>query len=251
MGLKAIFAGALAGGSAYLLLQAAKFGGVDTSAKVVYVTQPAQAPAQAQNGASKAAGWFNVALGLADAFKGGGPLFGGSGIAAGGDSLPEILSASYTKSGASNSPNFAEYEGRYSLPAGYLGRTAQIESGGNPAAKNPRSSAGGLFQFIDSTARQYGLVDRFDAGQATDAASRLASDNARQLRKALGRDPSGAELYLAHQQGGTGAKRLLANPTARASDIVGSDAVRLNGGTASMTSGEFAGLWINKYNGGI
>lgn len=146
--------------------------------------------------------------------------------------------------------DFGDYERRYGLPAGYLRRTAQIESGLNPRAKNPRSSAGGLFQFIDSTARQYGLSNRYEPQQATDAASRLARDNRNYLRRKLGREPSAAELYLAHQQGAGGAYRLLRDPSARAADVVGMDAVRLNGGSADMTAGEFAGLWTGKFNRG-
>lgn len=145
---------------------------------------------------------------------------------------------------------FASVEQQYGLPAGYLARTAQIESSMNPKAKNPRSSAGGLFQFIDSTAEQYGLSDRFDPAQATDAAARLATDNAAKLRRALGREPTAAELYLAHQQGAKGAATLLANPNAPASSIVGAAAVRLNGGSADMTAGQFANLWLEKFNSG-
>lgn len=145
--------------------------------------------------------------------------------------------------------DFSAYEARYGLPSGYLARTAQIESGGNPNARNPKSSAGGLFQFIDSTARQYGLADKFDPYQATDAAARLAVDNAAQLRRVLGREPTPGELYLAHQQGGGGASKLLANPGRRAADVVGADAVRLNGGSMDMTAGEFAAKWISKLDG--
>ncbi|QIE47396.1 lytic transglycosylase domain-containing protein [Pseudohalocynthiibacter aestuariivivens] len=146
--------------------------------------------------------------------------------------------------------DFATYERREGLPAGYLHRTAQIESGLNPNAKNPRSSAGGLFQFIDSTARQYGLSDRYDPTQATDAASRLAADNAAYLRRKLGREPTAAELYLAHQQGAGGAAKLLRDPNRPATDVVSSAAIRLNGGNTDMTAGQFAGLWINKFNKG-
>lgn len=131
-----------------------------------------------------------------------------------------------------------------------LARIAWIESKGNPKAKNPASSAGGLFQFVDSTAAQYGLADRFDPVQAADAAARLARDNAGHLRKVLGRDPTAGELYLAHQQGAGGAAKLLRNPGARAVDVVGADAVRLNGGNADMTAGDFANLWISKAGGG-
>jgi hypothetical protein len=145
---------------------------------------------------------------------------------------------------------FTRYEAQYGLPEGYLERTAQIESGGNPNAQNPNSSAGGLFQFIDSTAAQYGLQNKFDPAAATDAAARLAADNAAHLRGVLGREPTAAELYLAHQQGAGGAARLLANPNAKAAEIVGADAVRLNGGDLNMTAGEFASKWLGKFGGG-
>lgn len=128
-------------------------------------------------------------------------------------------------------------------------RIAMVESSFNPKAKNPSSSAGGLFQFIDSTAKQYGLADRYDPAQAADAAARLAKDNSAHLSKVLGRAPNAGELYLAHQQGAGGAAKLLANPGAKAVDIVGADAVRLNGGRADMTAGQFASLWMKKVGG--
>lgn len=143
--------------------------------------------------------------------------------------------------------DFSQYENQYGLPSGYLQRTAQLESSMGKKMKNPDSSATGPFQFIDSTAKQYGLTDRMDWGQSTDAASRLARDNAAHLRRTLGRDPSAAELYLAHQQGAGGAAKLLANPNAPAVDIVGADAVRLNGGNPNMTASEFANKWLGKF----
>lgn len=135
---------------------------------------------------------------------------------------------------------------QYGVSPEALQRIAWLESRGNPAAKNPKSSAGGLFQFIDSTAGQYGLQDRYDPAQAADAGARLARDNAAHLRRVLGRDPTPGELYLAHQQGAGGATKLLSNPTARAADLVGADAVALNGGRPDMTAAEFAGLWLSK-----
>ena len=146
--------------------------------------------------------------------------------------------------------NFGSLEAANGLPTGYLARTYQIESGGNPNAQNPNSSAGGGFQFIDSTAKQYGLTDKTDLGASAAAAARLAADNAKVLRGVLGREPTAGELYLAHQQGAGGAAKLLSNPNARAVDIVGPDAIRLNGGNENMSAGEFASLWLNKYGGG-
>lgn len=135
---------------------------------------------------------------------------------------------------------------RYGLDPNAMRAIAHIESRGNPNARNPNSSAGGLYQFIDSTAKQYGLENKFDPIQAADAGARLARDNANALRNTLGREPTAGELYLAHQQGVGGARKLLSNPQARAADVVGADAVRLNGGDMNMTAGEFARQWTNK-----
>ena len=126
---------------------------------------------------------------------------------------------------------------------------AQIESGLNPNAKNPNSSAGGLLQFVDGTAKGYGLANKFDPVQSADAGARLLKDNRTYLAKALGREPTPGELYLAHQQGAGGAAKLLANPNRRASDLVGYDAVRLNGGSATMTAADFASKWTSKVKG--
>lgn len=143
---------------------------------------------------------------------------------------------------------FAENEAKYSLPSGYLTKTARIESNFDPNAQNPNSSAGGLFQFINSTARQYGLANRFDAGAATAAAARLAADNRDFLARRLGREPTAGELYLAHQQGARGAAKLLTNPDAPASSLVGEAAARLNRG-ANMTARAFANQWTSKFDG--
>ncbi|KAB2725418.1 transglycosylase SLT domain-containing protein [Brucella intermedia] len=140
----------------------------------------------------------------------------------------------------------AEAATRHGVDPEAMSVIAQIESNGNPNAKNPSSSAGGLFQFIDSTAKQYGLENKFDPMQAADAGARLMKDNAAYLGKVLGRSPNTGELYLAHQQGAGGAAKLLSNPNARAADIVGADAVRLNGGNPNMTAGDFANIWMSK-----
>lgn len=170
--------------------------------------------------------------------EGGKPIVGGHGKARGGSFAP-FVNAAIDLAAA-----------RHGVDAATLRTIAQIESGGNPRAKNPTSSAGGLFQFIDSTARQFGLADRYDPQQASDAAARLMKANASHLRRTLGREPTPGELYLAHQQGPGGAEKLLKNPNARAVDVVGAAAVRLNGGRPNMTAGQFANLWISKAENG-
>lgn len=133
------------------------------------------------------------------------------------------------------------------VDANYLRRLTTIESGGNPNARNPKSSAGGAFQFIDSTAAQYGLKNKFDPVESSNAAARLTLANRAHLTKVLGRDPTPGELYLAHQQGAGGATKILTNPDASAADLVGADAVRLNGGKVGMTAGQFADLWTKRF----
>lgn len=140
---------------------------------------------------------------------------------------------------------------RYGVDPQALTGIGKLESGLNPNAKNPRSSAGGLFQFIDSTAARYGLSNRFDPAAAADAAARLTRDNGTSLSKVLGRAPTGGELYLAHQQGAGGAAKLLANPDAPAASLVGAKAVALNGGQPGMTASQFAGLWDKKFGSAI
>lgn len=139
---------------------------------------------------------------------------------------------------------------KYGLAPDYLPRVAQIESNGDPKAINRQSGAAGLFQFMPKTAAGYGLRNPFDPEASTDAAARLTADNRETLRSALGREPTSGELYLAHQQGATGAARLLKNPDAPAVALVGPNAVAWNGGDKSMKAGDFASLWTSKFDNG-
>jgi soluble lytic murein transglycosylase-like protein len=138
---------------------------------------------------------------------------------------------------------------RNGVDAKALRVVAWLESRGNPSAQNPRSSAGGLFQQIDSNAREWGVANRFDAGQSAEGAARFMASNKRYLESKLGRPVSAGELYLAHQQGPGSALKLLSNPNRQATEVVGFDAVRLNGGAPGMTAGQFAQLWISKAEG--
>lgn len=58
---------------------------------------------------------------------------------------------------------------------------AQVESGGRYDAKNPNSSASGMFQFTDATKKQYGYDDSPEGQWA--AASRLYDDRSTQLQE--------------------------------------------------------------------
>lgn len=146
---------------------------------------------------------------------------------------------------------------RHGVPTEALLAIAQIESGLNPNADNPKSSASGLFQFTSRTAREYGLTGdrRNDISAQADAAARMAAGNARSLGRALGRAPTAGELYLAHQQGLGGATALLRNPNLPASQVLSqfyggnaANVIAQNGGNPNMTAGQFAGMWVNKGN---
>jgi Transglycosylase SLT domain len=142
----------------------------------------------------------------------------------------------------------------------YLLATAQVESGLNPQAGAPTSSARGLFQFVEQT--WLGTIKQSGAalgyGRYADAISRTASGhyqvddpimrseilklrndptanavmagaftraNAAILTNKLGRAPSEGELYMAHFLGAGGAARLImlagSSPSASAADFFG------------------------------
>ncbi len=126
----------------------------------------------------------------------------------------------------------------------FLMKTAGRESGMNPSAKAPTSSAAGLFQFTEqtwlSTLKQHGakhgyaryadlvskgsdgryhvqgeearraVMDlRLDAQTSSLMAGELASDSAAYLKGRTGRQPTAGELYAAHFLGPQGSARLI------------------------------------------
>lgn len=79
----------------------------------------------------------------------------------------------------------------------YLSALYQAESGRNPNAKNPTSSAKGGFQFIDSTAKNLGVKDPLDLKESLDAVKKMTDEHV----KRFGNDP--ALKYAAHYLGAT------------------------------------------------
>lgn len=148
----------------------------------------------------------------------------------------------------------------YGISGSYLQRTQQLETGSNP---NQTSSTGakGPFQFIDSTAKQYGVKDPFDYLQSADGAARLAADNKAELTNRLGRPPTDAELYIGHNQGSGGAAALLQYPTLSARDALmtlkkfrdnpagAAFAIRVNGGNPDAPAAAFTGMLTTKFAG--
>ena len=155
---------------------------------------------------------------------------------------------------------FAQAGAPYGISGNYLARTKQIESGsGSGVGVVSPTGAAGPFQFTRDTARRMGLVDPNDLAASADAAARLAAQNRASLTRSLGRAPSDAELYLAHQQGSAGASALLAHPDMAAADALASayhgnraaaaHAIAVNGGDPNAPAAAFTAKWEAKFNG--
>jgi hypothetical protein len=101
--------------------------------------------------------------------------------------------------------------------ANYLKTIALLESGGDANAKAKTSSAGGMFQFIDSTWKQmtkemgkdYSLQDKFDPKKAEEVAAYFSSKQKGQLEKGIGRQASSTDMYMSHFLGAGGATKFL------------------------------------------
>lgn len=140
-----------------------------------------------------------------------------------------------------------------------------VESGGDPNAKNPLSTASGPSQFINSTWLSMIKQHRPDLAQGASDSDLLALKADPQLSKEMtaayaadnGAILSNAGLpvtpgttYLAHFAGPQGAVKVLsADPNAPVSDVLGADAVNANPFLRGMT---VAGLqaWADRKMGG-
>lgn len=139
-------------------------------------------------------------------------------------------------------------------------RIIQVESGGNATARNPRSTATGAGQFIESTwlkmmntyrpelassmDRSALLRLRNDPDLSREMVSNLAKENANYL-DSKGHAVTAGTLYLAHFLGPGGANRALsASPSASVKDIMGNGVVTANPFLANYTIGDLVN-WAN------
>jgi hypothetical protein len=148
-------------------------------------------------------------------------------------------------------------------PMSLIDRIVGAESGGDAYAKNPRSSASGLGQFIDSTWLEMLAKHRPDLKGSPQELLALKSDPAisRAMTEAYATDNgavlSGAGLpvnpgttYLAHFAGPQGAIKVLqADPNAPIEGILGAKAVAANPFLKGKTAGDVA-AWAARKMGG-
>lgn len=132
-------------------------------------------------------------------------------------------------------------------------RIIGVESGGNPYARNPRSSAAGPGQFIDSTwlsmiqkyrpdlagmDRATLLSMKSDPALSREMTQAYADENASGL-KAAGFDANPGNTYLAHFAGLGGAKTVLgADPSTPVAGLLDASAVAANPFLKNMTAGD-------------
>jgi hypothetical protein len=133
--------------------------------------------------------------------------------------------------------------------ADYYGRVGAIEDpSGDPNATSP-TGAKGQFQFTKGTWNAYGNGgDITNPADQAAAMARLTAANASALTSVLGRPPTPEELYLAHQQGATGATKLLQNPNATPASLGLGDAVAVNNGNPNAPASAFVNKYANVYD---
>lgn len=85
---------------------------------------------------------------------------------------------------------------------------ANIESGGNPTARNKRSGASGLYQIMPKYFNDYGVNNTtvWDPYENADAAAKGLSRKIKSLIKVLGKTPTNPQIYMSHNQGSQGFK---------------------------------------------
>lgn len=148
---------------------------------------------------------------------------------------------------------------------GLIDQIIGVESGGNPNATNPNSSAMGAGQFINSTwldtiksarpdlaegkSDQELLALRADPNLSREMTAAYAAQNGQILTQA-GHEATPGNTYLAHFAGPKGAVSVLsADPNTPVSSILTPDAIKANPFLARMTAGDLR-AWADRKMGG-
>ncbi|APV35064.1 tape measure protein [Acinetobacter soli] len=89
----------------------------------------------------------------------------------------KVLTASSKVQANAAKYNFSSLESKYGLPSGTLSAIHAIETGntGKTNQVNKQTGATGGFQFLEGTAKQYGVKDRTDLAQSAEGAAKYMS----------------------------------------------------------------------------
>lgn len=145
----------------------------------------------------------------------------------------------------------------------YMAAARRQESSGDPNARNPRSSASGLYQFTDSTWVAYyrktfpntglddaAIIARKGRGDVQDRVMRtFTQENAGWLAR-NGQEATPGNLYVVHHMGTGGAGKVFgAAPDTPMKALFDADVITANPHLAKMTAGDFI-RWADRKMGG-
>lgn len=158
----------------------------------------------------------------------------------------------------------ARVSARHGLPLSFMRTFGMIESGMRPSERT--GSYKGLYQLSDDVFRRHGgRGSIYNAEENAEAFARLTLVNAAKYRATTGRNPTGEELYLMHQQGAAGAMAHKRAPNKAAwenvrryypNDAVAKKAIWGNmskqwksrfGRVENVTSGDFMEAWGRQF----
>ncbi|WP_353646951.1 phage tail tape measure protein [Mesorhizobium sp. WSM2240] len=122
---------------------------------------------------------------------------------------------------------------------------ASFESGFNPSAKNPMSSAAGIYQNTNGNWDSHGLPR--SGRNNIDMQIEAGMKDMRRTQEGLGSTQlSFKDYYGSHLLGQAGYKKALSNLNGNAVSVLGSDAVHKNGGNINQTVSQFLDTIVAK-----
>lgn len=156
-----------------------------------------------------------------------------------------------------NAKTIARKAQQAGIPPNVALTIAHIETGGSfsHTAKNPTSTAHGLFQVLDKSWKNLGGGDRSNIDEQIRIGFKHMKQAESHIKKSIGRELQPHEHYLGHLLGPGGAAAVLkADPNTPLIDVVrkydpknANDIVK-NNAMEGMTVGQAIGKWRNKWN---
>lgn len=156
-----------------------------------------------------------------------------------------------------NAKTIARKAQQAGIPPNVALTIAHIETGGSfsHTAKNPTSSAHGLFQVLDKSWSNLGGGDRSNIDEQIRIGFKHMKQAESHIKKSIGRELQPHEHYLGHLLGPGGASAVLkADPNTPLIDVVrkydpkNANAIVKNNAMDGMTVGQAIGKWRNKWN---